>query len=152
MFFASSFGFSYLCSFAPLFPSPYSALLRVSLFSPVFSFPFSAPPLFSLSFFSPLTPHPFSPLLFYPSSSFYSQRMHAFSGLLQEDSNGRRASWWRGILAARRAPLIEAAPLCLLLKCRRCLYCQPLLKKTVNSVQGNDTVFKFKWIFFIWSL
>ena len=131
-------------------------LIRPSFVSPSFLLYFCSPslhpPCSLFLFFSLLTPHPFSPLLLYPSSSFYSQRMHAFSGLLQEDSNGQRASWWRGISAARCAPLIETAPLCLLLKRRRCLYCTPLLKKTVNSVQGNDTIFKFKWIFFISSL
>jgi len=71
VFFASSFGFSCFCSFAPLFPSPCSALLRVSLFSPVFSFPFSAPPR------SPPPP------VFGPFSGYYSQRMHAFSLIIK---------------------------------------------------------------------
>ena len=80
VFFASPFGFSCFSSFAPLFPSPCSALLRVSLFSPVFSFPFSAPPLFSLSFFLPssllasVLLFKTSPPVFGPFSGLYSQK------------------------------------------------------------------------------
>ena len=55
--------------------------------------------------------------------------MH-FLGLLHEDSNGRRASRWRGISAVRRAPLIEAVP--------PLTSSLPFTTKTVVDEEGNE--------------
>jgi len=90
-------------------------LLPCSTMSPLYflyhssSLPYTLPlyVLYSLSLSLSL----FSPPSVHLSSGFYSSRIHAFSWLLQEDCNGRRALWWRGISAIGHAPLIEAAPL-----------------------------------------
>ena len=60
--------------------------------------------------------------------------MHAFLGLLHEDSNGRRASRWRGISAVRRAPLIEAVP--------PLMSSLPFTAETIVDEEGNEQLLR----------
>jgi len=92
--------FVFLCSLSLILPGlplfyPIFSPMSVSCSSSLpLSFPFLVVFFFSFLCHSPLVP----PFQFGSSSGFYSQRTLAFRG------NGRRASRWRGMSAAKRAP------------------------------------------------
>jgi len=134
-----AFPFFFLSVF--LFFSPFSRL-AFFFFSPfsssVLPFFFSFPLYVIFFFLSCLSVHPLA---------FIARGCRRFHLLLQGQSNGRRASWWREMSAVRHAPLIKA---------NQCLRCCNVSRPAAHNVfwrrqwtvfSETTPFFNFKWYF-----